>query len=137
MTAPTVAPQRPQDARRASRDLRRLSGLAFDSFDHPRQRERGQDYVRGLLAQPGRKSITAIAEAADCPGQSLQHFVTDSTWDTEGVARALALATQSAVGKGLALIIDDTGQAKQGKCSPGWHASTRARWGRSGTARSS
>ena len=115
MPTATVAPQRRQTARH----LRRLGNLAFASFKHPRQRERGQDYLRGLIAQPGRRTVTGVAEAACCCKQSLQHFITDSTWEVEPVMKALALATQRAVGRGQALIIDDTGQAKQGSRSPG------------------
>jgi DDE superfamily endonuclease len=56
------------------------------------QRRCGADYVRGLLAARGRKSIRNIAGALGRPAtyQRLHHFISDSTWDWRAVRRDLA-----------------------------------------------
>ncbi|MFJ9344383.1 IS701 family transposase [Streptomyces sp. NPDC101733] len=56
------------------------------------QRERGRQYVRGLLALPGRKSMRGIAGqvGGTATEQSMHHFVSGSTWDWEPIRAALA-----------------------------------------------
>ncbi|ALG14978.1 hypothetical protein AOZ06_22525 [Kibdelosporangium phytohabitans] len=50
------------------------------------------DYLRGLLATPGRKSIRNMASLFANPAtdQSLHHFINSSTWDWDAVRRVLA-----------------------------------------------
>jgi len=115
MTVSTIAPQSAATARR----LKTLSRLAFAGCTHPRQSQRAEDYLRGLLAQPERKTVSAIAAAAGCCKQSLQHFITDSPWDLEPVRAFAAHELERSIGRSQAWIIDDTGQAKQGQHSPG------------------
>ncbi|MCF6524128.1 transposase [Streptomyces sp. JJ36] len=64
----------------------------FASLPRSDQRRKGEQYLRGLLAAEGRKSIRNIAS---CVGdraaeQSLHHFITSSTWDWRPVRTALA-----------------------------------------------
>ncbi|MFC9293013.1 IS701 family transposase [Streptomyces sp. NPDC057011] len=56
------------------------------------QRERGRQYVRGLLATEGRKSIRNIAQQIGGPAaeQSLHHFIAGSTWDWQPIRTALS-----------------------------------------------
>lgn len=56
------------------------------------QRERGRQYVRGLLATEGRKSIRNIAQQFGGPAaeQSLHHFIAGSTWDWQPIRTALS-----------------------------------------------
>ena len=70
--------------------LEELCAVVFASLRRADQRSRGVEYLRGLLATPGRKSIRNIAAATGGPEQGLHHFVSDSTWDWLPVRRALA-----------------------------------------------
>jgi DDE superfamily endonuclease len=70
--------------------LDELCAVLFESLRRADQRSRGVEYLRGLLATPGRKSIRNIAAATGGPEQGLHHFVSDSTWDWTPVRRALA-----------------------------------------------
>lgn len=56
------------------------------------QREKGRQYVRGLLALPGRKSMRGIAgQVGGGPAeQSTHHFISGSTWDWEPIRDALS-----------------------------------------------
>jgi hypothetical protein len=57
------------------------------------QRRWGLVYIRGLLAASGRKTMRGIAATADgvAVEQSLQQFVSKSTWEYEPVRKSLAL----------------------------------------------
>ncbi|MFI1051485.1 IS701 family transposase [Streptomyces griseoruber] len=69
-----------------------LCSLMFLSLPRRDQRQRGEQYVRGLLTTPGRKSVRNIAQrAGGAPAvQSLHHFVAGSTWDWRPMRAALA-----------------------------------------------
>ncbi|WP_229869204.1 IS701 family transposase [Streptomyces inusitatus] len=56
------------------------------------RRLRAEQYLRGLLATPGRKSIRNIAAHLGGPAveQSLQHFISSSVWDWRPLRMALA-----------------------------------------------
>ena len=56
------------------------------------QRRKGEEYLRGLLGAPGRKSIRSMAAVLGGRGtaQSLHHFICSSTWDWVPVRRNLA-----------------------------------------------
>src|SRR5437764_9146718 len=89
-----------------------LGGLARKD-----QRAAGELYVRGLLADGRRKSMQPMAERLGVDHQRLQQFITSSTWDYVVVRRNVArwfAASQPAV----ALVVDDTGFAKDGTASP-------------------
>ncbi|MFF3322712.1 IS701 family transposase [Streptomyces sp. NPDC002889] len=64
----------------------------FSSLSRRDQRERGEQYVRGLLVAQGRKSVRNIAASLGIPEeeQRLHHFIAVSTWDWEPVRAALA-----------------------------------------------
>ena len=89
-----------------------LSGLARRD-----QRAAGELYVRGLLADGQRKSMVPMAGRLGVDHQRLQQFITSSTWDYAAVRRNVArhfAASQSVE----ALVVDDTGFAKDGTASP-------------------
>ncbi|WUC79909.1 transposase [Streptomyces sp. NBC_00536] len=69
-----------------------LCGAVFGSLRRRDQREKGLQYVRGLLATPGRKSIRNIAQQIGGPAaeQSLHHFIAGSTWDWQPIRTALS-----------------------------------------------
>lgn len=69
-----------------------LCARLFDHLPRSDQRNRGTDYLLGLLAAQGRKSIRNIAALFGGPEveQRLHHFVCSSTWDWAPMRRALA-----------------------------------------------
>ena len=89
-----------------------LGGLARSD-----QRAAGELYVRGLLTDGRRKSMQPMAARLGVDHQRLQQFITSSTWDYVAVRRNVArwFAASQPVE---ALVIDDTGFAKDGTASP-------------------
>jgi SRSO17 transposase len=81
------------------------------------QRAAGELYVRGLLTDGQRKSMQPMAARLGTDHQRLQQFITSSTWDYVAVRRNVA---RDFAGRCLveALVIDDTGFAKDGSASP-------------------
>jgi SRSO17 transposase len=89
-----------------------LGGLARSD-----QRAAGELYVRGLLTGGRRKSMQPMAARLGVDHQRLQQFITSSTWGYAAVRRNVArwFAASQPVE---ALVIDDTGFAKDGPASP-------------------
>ena len=89
-----------------------LGGLARKD-----QRGKGELYVRGLLTDGRRKSMQPMAARLGVDHQRLQQFITSSTWDYVAVRRNVArwFAASQPVE---ALVVDDTGFAKDGTASP-------------------
>jgi SRSO17 transposase len=89
-----------------------LGGLARKD-----QRAAGELYMRGLLTDGQRKSMQPMAVRLGVDHQRLQQFITSSTWDYVAVRRNVArwFASHQPVE---ALVIDDTGFAKDGTASP-------------------
>lgn len=89
-----------------------LGGLARSD-----QRAAGELYVRGLLTDGRRKSMQPMAARLGVDHQRLQQFITSSTWDYAAVRRNVArwFAGRQPVE---ALVVDDTGFAKDGAASP-------------------
>ncbi len=109
MTPEQVAVVRPRLAEFTSS---MLGGLARSD-----QRAAGELYVRGLLTDGRRKSMQPMAARLGVDHQRLQQFITSSTWDYAMVRRNVArwFAASWPVE---ALVIDDTGFAKDGAASP-------------------
>ncbi|MFI8102766.1 IS701 family transposase [Streptomyces sp. NPDC086023] len=74
-----------------------LCSTVFTSLRRRDQREKGRQYVRGLLATRGRKSIRNIAAQIGGPAaeQSLHHFISSSTWDWQPIRTALSRYLES------------------------------------------
>src|SRR5262245_21125920 len=78
-------------------------------------------YLTGMLTEHPNKNSDTIAQVVpDTPEQSLQGLLTAMLWDHDDLNRQrvrsmLGLGTEGDA----ALVIDDTGFAKQGKCSVG------------------
>ncbi|WP_443058909.1 IS701 family transposase [Streptomyces sp. NBC_00388] len=72
--------------------LTELCSVLFASLPRRDQRSRGVEYVRGLLAAEGRKSIRNMAALTGgaTTEQGLHHFVSSSTWDWAQVRGRLA-----------------------------------------------
>lgn len=101
--------------------LERL-GAFIDSFAHCFNRSKqaliGRQYIEGVLGDASRKTMqgmwTRLSNAVSY--QSLQHFVTNSTWAASDVWKALREKCPNRDG---VFILDDTGIAKKGNHSPG------------------
>ncbi|MEU8773322.1 transposase [Streptomyces sp. NPDC048606] len=102
--APAAAPHHPparreptrrDPARQAADDL---CDTVFASLRRKDQREKGRQYVQGLLSLPGRKSMRGIAGRLGGPAaeQSMHHFISGSTWDWEPIRASLGAFLQSA-----------------------------------------
>lgn len=72
--------------------LTELCSVLFASLPRRDQRRRGVEYVRGLLAAEGRKSVRNMAALTGgaTTEQGLHHFVSSSTWDWAQVRGRLA-----------------------------------------------
>ena len=81
------------------------------------QRAAGELYARGLLTDGRRKSMQPMAARLGVDHQRLQQFITSSTWDYTAVRRNVARWFASAQPVE-ALVVDDTGFAKDGSASP-------------------
>jgi SRSO17 transposase len=89
-----------------------LGGLARSD-----QRAAGELYVRGLLTDGRRKSMQPMAARLGVDHQRLQQFITSSTWDYVAVRRNVARWFAASLPVE-ALVVDDTGFAKDGSASP-------------------
>ena len=88
-----------------------LGGLARSD-----QRAAGELYVRGLLTDGRRKSMQPMAARLGIDHQRLQQFITSSTWDYAAVRRNVARWFAASLPVE-ALVVDDTGFAKDGPAS--------------------
>ena len=110
MTPEQIAEVRP-------RLLEFTAGMLGGGLARSDQRAAGELYVRGLLTDGRRKSMVPMAERLGIDHQRLQQFITSSTWDYTEVRRSVArwcAASQPVE----ALVVDDTGFAKDGNASP-------------------
>jgi len=85
-------------------------------FTHVAQRGAFRRYLRGLLSDSRRKSMSAMLERVSDPGtyQSFQHFITHAPWSAERVWRQLRAVIPERTG---VLILDGTSFPKQGRRS--------------------
>ena len=99
-----------------------------DLFSKRAQREGFRRYLEGLLlAEERNNTLTALANTEPVVGaqrkeaQSLQWFLTESTWDPEEINRRrvelILEDSQTAPQKSGALVIDETGDRKDGKAT--------------------
>lgn len=97
-----------------------LATVLYPSCERSQQRKWGSVYARGLLLDGGRKSAGAMAERMpDGNEQSLQQFVSQSTWDFRAVRKRSTLRVVSQLPKRGQLLFDDTGFPKSGEHSVG------------------
>ena len=84
--------------------------------------EKAKQYASGLMQAGSRKNIYAISEVVpDTDNRNLQQFITHSKWSAREVLDHVAHDADELIGDGTdaALIIDESGFAKQGKMSVG------------------
>jgi len=99
-----------------------LSERLFRSFPRAGHRLKGEQYLRGLLTAPGRKTVRNIARALGDPGaaQRLHHFVCNAPWHWQPVREALA-AHLSASAPPQAWVVRSLVIPKSGNRSAGVH----------------
>jgi len=84
--------------------------------------EKARQYASGLMQAGSRKTIYAISEVVpDTDDRNLQQFITHSKWSAGAVLDHVAQDADELIGDATdaALIIDESGFAKQGKMSVG------------------
>jgi len=80
-----------------------------------------QQYLCGLM-QANRKNMERMAEVVpESDEQALQHFLSSSNWDERAVLDQVALEVDQQLGEGEenALLLDESGFTKKGRCSVG------------------
>lgn len=94
-----------------------LDGFA-GAFVHGGQSGNALRYVRGLLSDAKRKNMEGMLQRLSDPGQyqTLQHFITHSTWRADAIWQELRAQANDRRG---VLLIDDTSIPKQGRESAG------------------
>ncbi|MEV5597003.1 transposase [Streptomyces sp. NPDC052496] len=87
---PPLLPGRPSSTQEAW--IEDLCSHLFASFTRADHHLKGEQYLRGLLTAPGRKSIRNIARTLDDTGaaQRLHHFICNAPWNWHTVREALA-----------------------------------------------
>src|SRR5215469_6854699 len=82
----------PEDLEFTDYELENFLQLLFSSLPRSDQRRWATIFVRGLLSVPGRKGIAKISDhiAGGGAEQSLQQFLSQSTWRWDEVRRDLA-----------------------------------------------
>ncbi len=107
----------PQEIAEVRPGLAAFTAEMFGGLPRKDQRAKGELYARGLLMEGQRKSMQPMAARLGVDHQQLQQFITSSTWDYVAVRRNVA--RDFAVGQPVdALVVDDTGFAKDGAASP-------------------
>jgi SRSO17 transposase len=88
-------------------------------FPEVRSFENFRDLHLGIVANIKRKSLPEIAKVVGREnGQSLHHFLTKSPWEREDLkSRRLQLILSVLNGRKITLIIDETGDQKQGRAT--------------------
>jgi len=105
------------DAARIRRLAKYLDGFAT-AFVRDAQVDNAQRYVRGLLSDAKRKNMEGMLHRLADPGQyqTLQHFITHSTWSARSIWDRLRELTPARQGL---FLVDDTSIPKQGRESVG------------------
>src|SRR6266702_4274753 len=89
-------------------------------FRRHTSRDSMERYVTGLLTDLHHKTADTIAAAvAGTSTERLQHLLTDADWEAQALDQARVQTLCASGPPGGVLVLDDTGQAKQGRHSVG------------------
>lgn len=102
-------------------ELERVPVDVFSSLRRSDQRLKAEQYVAGLLAARGRKTLRNVADqlgGRDADMQSVHHFISGSSWDWMPVRRGLAQHAQELLGAS-AWVVRSTVVPKEGGHSVG------------------
>jgi SRSO17 transposase len=99
-------------------ELMTRAGARFSRVE-PRRRARA--FVLGLLAELPRKNCWTIAEhAGDRPPDGMQHLLSRARRDADGVRDDVRSYVVEQLGDpGAVLVVDETGDVKKGRATPG------------------
>ncbi|MFQ5885262.1 MAG: IS701 family transposase [Thermoplasmata archaeon] len=106
--------------------MKRLPGF-FKGFSHhwggwSRSKETkraARNYLMGVLLPGKRKNMSGISRRVHLNPNIAQQFITDSPWDSEEVMATNTGTMSKIASKEGIWIVDDTGQEKKGRKSPG------------------
>jgi SRSO17 transposase len=95
-----------------------------DIWTHQAQKREFRNYIGGLLGESERKNLFQIAEnAVGVTYHRLHHFLTEAPWSSQEVNEQRLLVmdqcSQTRIGKGFTLIVDDSGHRKSGNFTAG------------------
>ena len=118
MKTTTRIPQAPTESLPELAEYLRPFRVHFARSEGPHALDR---YLTGLLTELPNKNCDTIAQAVpDTSEQQLQGLLTAMAWDEDDLNRQRVRALRELPSEGdSVLIFDDTGFAKQGKCSVG------------------
>jgi SRSO17 transposase len=105
-------------------ELKVLYSSFSDFFRNKTQKltKQALQYLQGQIVLTERGNMTNIEKVVpDCDHQSLQHFISNSQWDEEGVIAEIQKRISELIGNLVhgSLHIDESGILKDGECSVG------------------
>ena len=95
-----------------------------DVFSHQAQKREFRNYVGGLLGESERKNLSQMASnAVGVTYHRLHHFLTEAPWSAQQVNEhrlmVMNQCSQTRIGRGFTLIVDDSGHRKSGNFTAG------------------
>ena len=95
-------------------------------FSRVEPRRRARAFVLGLLAELPRKNCWTIAgHAGDRTPDGMQHLLSRARWDAGGVRDDVRSYVAEQLGHpGAVLVVEETGDVKKGRATPGCSGST-------------
>ena len=97
----------------------------FDElWTHQAQKREFRNYIGGLLGESERKNLSQIADnAVGVIYHRLHHFLTEAPWDAKQInerrLEVMNQCSQTRIGRGFTLIVDDSGHRKSGNFTVG------------------
>jgi SRSO17 transposase len=118
----------PNEMQNIRAELEEFLDYVTHKMGRTERREALGSYIRGLLLDGERKSMTPIAERVaptadevEAVRQRLQQAISVACWDEFEIFRRIALRVEQDLPEVDAFVIDDTGFAKKGRHSVGVH----------------
>ncbi len=102
-----------------SEELKKYVAEFNESFKRPESLIWTEHYLKGLLSDTDRKNIEAMALSMGLNVRSMQNFVGQSPWQIEPVIDTHQKLVSESLGNDGVLIVDESGNVKQGKSSVG------------------
>lgn len=95
-----------------------------DLFNHKAQKRGFRHYLAGLLGESERKNLTQMSEnAVGVVYHQLHHFLTEAPWSAVAInerrLQVMNKCSQTRIGRGFSLIVDDSGHRKSGNFTAG------------------
>ena len=95
-----------------------------DLFNHKAQKRGFRHYLAGLLGESERKNLTQMSDnAVGVVYHQLHHFLTEAPWSAVAInerrLQVMNKCSQTRIGRGFSLIVDDSGHRKSGNFTAG------------------